>query len=239
MNEKKIQLTILIPAYNEEKTIIVILTKIYKALERLASEVEYEVVVINDNSDDGTRDLLNSHSHLYDKVITHKENKGKGAAVISGLGVATKEYILIQDADLEYDPENYVDLIYPILHFKAELVMGSRFLAPKWTRVSYYWHKLGNKLITSVFNIMFNTTFTDIYSGYILFKRALLNEHKLERHGWDQQAEILSIISKKARIVYEVPINYAGRTYEDGKKIRAFDVVPVLRTIVFGRFKNN
>ncbi|HEY2338038.1 MAG TPA: hypothetical protein VGI18_11795, partial [Burkholderiales bacterium] len=123
----------------------------------------------------------------------------------------------------------------PVRDFGAELVMGSRFLAPPWTRVNYFWHLIGNRLITLLFNVLNNTTFTDLYSGYILFRRGLVSPDELRRLGWDQQAEILSRICARARVLYEVPISYHGRSYEEGKKIRAHHAISVLRTIVTER----
>jgi len=140
--------------------------------------------------------------------------------------------VLVQDADLEYSPNEYRTLLKPVLDFDAELVIGSRFLAPTWTRVNYFWHKVGNRIITWSFNILNNSTFTDIYSGYILFKRDLLSPDELKCFRWDQQAEILSKIYKRTDCIYEVAINYNGRTYEEGKKIRAHHAISVLWTIL-------
>jgi hypothetical protein len=139
---------------------------------------------------------------------------------------------LVQDADLEYNPSEYVTLIKPVIEFGAEIVIGSRFLAPSWTRVNYFWHKVGNIIITLLFNVLNNTTFTDIYSGHIVFKRSLLANVLLTRERWDQQAEILSKICPRTKIIYEVAINYTGRTYAEGKKIRALDVFPVIFTLI-------
>ena len=223
-----IKLSIIIPAYNEEKTIIKILEKVNKVK---IEGVEKEIIVIDDCSTDNTLYLLENNNDLYNELIKSSKNNGKGAAVKKGLLKAKGQYILFQDADLEYDPNDYVKLIEPILRFNADVVMGSRLSAPQFTRVYYFWHKIGNRLITLIFNILNNTTFTDIYSCYLLFKSDLINPSKLVTDGWEQQAEILSIVVSKADSLYEVPINYYGRTYEEGKKIRASNVISVLLTI--------
>ena len=228
-----IKLSIIIPAYNEEKTIIKILEKVNKVK---IEGVEKEIIVIDDCSNDNTLYLLENNNDLYNELIKSSKNNGKGAAVKKGLLKAKGQYILFQDADLEYDPNDYVKLIEPILRFNADVVMGSRLSAPQFTRVYYFWHKIGNRLITLIFNILNNTTFTDIYSCYLLFKSDLINPSKLVTDGWEQQAEILSIVVSKANSLYEVPINYYGRTYEEGKKIRASNVVSVLLTIFLKKF---
>ena len=176
-----------------------------------------------------------SNNHLYNQLVVMKKNSGKGAAVKKGLMEATGEYVLFQDADLEYDPKDYVKLIEPVLRFNADLVIGSRLIASQLTRVYYFWHKVGNKFITFLFNIMNNTTFTDIYSCYLLFRRNSIDPMKLFKTGWEQQAEILSEVVSRNRCFYEVPVNYYGRTYEEGKKIRARHAIAVLLTIISKR----
>jgi len=223
-----LKLSIIIPAYNEEKTIIKLLDKVDKVN---IESVEKEIIVINDCSSDGTQSLLEKNENLYSKLIKLKKNSGKGAAVKAGLLKATGDFILFQDADLEYDPNDYEKLLEPVLRFNADVVMGSRLAASQLTRVYYFWHKIGNKLITLIFNIFNNTTFTDIYSCYLLFRTDLVNPKNLVTNGWEQQAEILSIVISKGKSFYEVPVNYYGRTYEEGKKIRAHNAISVLLTI--------
>jgi glycosyltransferase involved in cell wall biosynthesis len=227
-------LTVLIPAYNESKTIRDVLTTV--AREKIPG-VEIEVVVVDDASTDGTGEVLKSCQSMYKQLITFPKNRGKGAAVIAGLEAARGDFVLVQDADMEYNPQDYGVLLKPVLDFGAELVIGSRFLAPPWTRVNYFWHMVGNRVITLLFNVLNNTTFTDIYSGFVLFKRSLLDPRELVREGWDQQAEVLSRICARARVIYEVPISYHGRSYDEGKKIRAFDAVPILWRIVSERIR--
>ena len=228
-----IRLSIIIPAYNEEKTIISILDKVNKVT---IEGIEKEIIVVDDCSQDRTLDLLKKNNNLYNLLIKLNKNGGKGAAVKKGLSKATGKYILFQDADLEYDPNDYVKMVQPVLRFNADVVMGSRLSAPQFTRVYYFWHKIGNRFITLIFNILNNTTFTDIYSCYLLFKTDLIKPRELVTNGWEQQAEILSIIASKANSLYEVPINYYGRTYEEGKKIRARNVISVLLTIFLRKF---
>ena len=210
-----IRISIIIPAFNEENTIIALLNKVDKVK---VEGVQKEIIVIDDASKDNTLNLLKNNNKLYSKLIEFKKNKGKGAAVKSGLEKATGDYILFQDADLEYDPNDYIKLLEPVIRFNADIVIGSRLSAPQLTRVYYFWHKFGNKFITFVFNILNNTTFTDIYSCYLLFKSELIKPENLVTNGWEQQAEILSLIVDKGNAFYEVPINYYGRTYDEGKK---------------------
>jgi glycosyltransferase involved in cell wall biosynthesis len=227
-----ITVSIIVPAYNEERTICEVLRSV--AAQKHES-VSYEVVVVDDGSVDHTVSVLEAEPALYSKLIKLPKNGGKGSAVIAGLEAATGDYILFQDADLEYDPRDYRKLFEPILHLDADLVMGSRMVAPQITRVSYFWHKVGNFVITFLFNIMNNTTFTDVYSCYLLYRRNLVDVRSLCTRGWEQHAEILSLALRNSKRVYEVPINYFGRTYEEGKKIRARHAFSVIACIVHTR----
>ena len=223
------RVSVIVPAYNESATILEILREVR------AQSVEgavFEVIVVDDGSRDNTVALLEANSTLYDRLIKQPKNGGKGAAVLAGLRAATGDYVLFQDADLEYSPSHYAGLLLPVRKFGADIVMGSRFLASQYTRVQFYWHKIGNSVITKMFNILFNTTFTDIYTCYLLFRRSLLNPDDLVSMGWEQQAEILCRIVPRSKVIYEVPVNYQGRSYEEGKKIMAHHVVPVIFTII-------
>jgi glycosyltransferase involved in cell wall biosynthesis len=227
--------SIIVPTYNEEATIIPLLRDVRS---QSLPGIEFEVIVIDDGSRDGTVRLLEQHPSLYDKLIKKSKNSGKGDAVLAGLLAASGEYILFQDADLEYSPSEYAVLLYPITAFGAEIVIGSRFLAPSYHRVQYFSHKIGNKLITFLFNVMFNTTFTDIYTCYLLYKRELIFPGELKSRGWEQHAEILCRAVRRAKVIYEVPISYHGRSYEEGKKIRARHIIlifaMILRRRIFG-----
>lgn len=227
------KISVLVPAYNEEKTILEILRQVRKEKHE---GFEFEVIVIDDGSRDRTVPLLRENPSLYDKLVVQERNGGKGAAVRAGLAAATGKYILFQDADLEYSPADYGKLLLPVREFDSDIVLGSRFLAPPFLRVAYFWHKLGNLFITFFFNIFNNTTFTDIYSCYLMFKRELVPPGDLRTNGWEQQAEILTMAVKRSKVYYEVPISYHGRTYEEGKKIRAHHVIGVLKAIVFTKF---
>ena len=203
-----IKISIIIPAYNEENTIIELLERV-KKIE--IQGIKKEVIVIDDCSKDNTLSLLKENKNLYDFLIKLPKNSGKGNAVKEGLIRAGGDYILFQDADLEYDPKDYVKLLEPVLRLNADLVIGSRLVASQLTRVYYFWHKVGNKFITFLFNIINNTTFTDIYSCYVVFRANLINPQKLSTNGWEQQAEILSKVVAKSKSFYEVPVNYYGR----------------------------
>jgi glycosyltransferase involved in cell wall biosynthesis len=227
-----VKLSIIVPAFNEEGTILTLLKRI---ADNPVQDVEFEVIVVDDGSRDSTPRLLAEHPELYSRLIS-KPNGGKGSAVKAGLAAATGEYILFQDADLEYDPAEYDRLMKPVLRFGADVVFGSRFLAPEYTRVFYFWHKVGNWIITTFFNVLNNTTFTDIYSCYLLYRRSLVDHQRLETEGWEQHAEILSRAMGNARNLYEVPISYHGRSYDEGKKIKAYHVFAVLWAILRFRF---
>jgi len=230
-----IRVSVIVPAYNEEATIVSILQKVRA---QRVDGVEFEVIVVDDASSDGTLERLQSRPDLYDRLVNHRENGGKGAAVRSGLRAAAGDYVLFQDADLEYDPAEYAKLLLPVLRFDADLVLGSRFLAPLYTRVHYLWHKIGNKTITAMFNVLFNTTFTDLYTCYVLFRRSLIAADELRTDGWEQQAEILCLAVRRSKTYYEVPIAYHGRSYDEGKKIRAHHVIAVMLTIMRTRFRS-
>ena len=221
--------SIIIPAYNEEKTIIQVLEQI-QAQE--FDDITLEVIVVDDGSTDATAKLLETNHRLVSRYIRQPQNRGKGAAVKAGLQAATGEFVLFQDADLEYNPVDYGKMFKPLQLFDADVVMGSRMVAPEYTRVSYFWHKLGNRTITFIFNIINNTTFTDIYSCYLLFRRRLVVPEELQTEGWEQHAEILSLAVARGEKLYEVPISYHGRTYAEGKKIKAYHAAAIIWTIL-------
>jgi glycosyltransferase involved in cell wall biosynthesis len=223
------KISILIPAYNEQDTIVEVLEQIARQSN---DGFEFEVIIIDDGSKDKTAQIVESRPELYTKLIKLSVNGGKGAAVKAGLKEATGDFILFQDADLEYDPADYAKLFLPVTRFDADLVMGSRMVAPEYTRVSYFWNKVGNRLITLTFNLLNNTTFTDIYSCYLMFKRDMVNLDQIKSKGWEQHAEILSLATRNAENMYEVPISYHGRTHSEGKKIRAHHIFSILWMII-------
>ena len=223
------KISIVVPVFNEEKTIIQILEKVNAQNNK---PFPLEVLVIDDCSTDNSNIILKENSELYKKLIVLEKNSGKGAAVREGLLEASGDYILFQDADLEYDPDDYKKIFKIIERFEPDVVMGSRFLSPKFTRVHYFFHKVGNIFITLLFNILYNTTFSDIYSCYLCFKKEYINPAKLKSNGWEQQAEILATVVKSSKLHYEVPISYSGRTFDEGKKIKGRDIFKVITMII-------
>ncbi len=228
------KLSVIVPVFNERETILAVLKAVHA---HPVPDVVYEVIVIDDGSRDGTGDLLETRPELYTQFVRLPRNGGKGAAVKAGLAVATGDYVLFQDADLEYSPADYAALLRPVLDFNADVVVGSRFLAPRYTRVHYFWHLVGNRLLTLCFNILFNSTFTDIYSCYLLYRRSRLDPAQLRSQGWEQHAEILCSVTRPPAVIYEVPVGYSGRTYGEGKKIHARHAIPVFMMILRKRFE--
>ena len=229
---KKINLSIVVPIFNEEKTVLKILTKI-RELNKIC---DLDIIVVDDCSTDNSRNILKENKSLYSKSIFLDKNQGKGKAVIEGIKNSNGDYIVIQDADLEYDPVDLKDFISNIEKNKSDLIMGSRFIGRRRS-VLHFWHMAGNKFITLLFNLLNNTTFTDIYCCYCMFKKNLIDVDNLKCKGWGQQAEILTyVVSKKSKI-FEIGINYHGRTYTEGKKIRYYDVFSVIYWIVSTKIK--
>ena len=225
-------LSIIIPVYNEEKTLLNLLNKVKK----LDTVCELEVIIVNDGSSDGSKEIINNNENLYSKAIHLKKNSGKGKAVIEGIKNCNLDYILIQDADLEYDPSDIKVFLEENKKYNYDLIMGSRFIGTRRS-VLHFWHMLGNKFITFLFNFLNNTTFTDIYCCYCMFKRDLINVKNLKCNNWGQQAEILTYIINKNSKIFEIAVNYHGRTYKDGKKIRYYDVFSVIYWIFVTKIK--
>jgi len=234
MNDQAIQISIIIPVFNEDKSILRVLKRIYETVDNRAN---YEIIVINDGSTDNTLKILEENHTLYDQLITYETNYGKGNAVKMGLEISKGLYIFFQDADLEYDPIELNKFIKLINLFDPDLIIGSRFNYSEYTRSHNILNKFGNKLITLIFNLFYNTTFTDIYSCYACYKKDLLNEKKLETKGFEQHAEILCKVVKSGKMFYEIPISYNGRSHEEGKKIKFYHIFSVLFRIVFERFR--
>jgi glycosyltransferase involved in cell wall biosynthesis len=206
-------LSVVVPVYNESKTIAVIIDRI------LATGLPIELIVVDDGSNDGTRDVLEREKHRIGRLILLDRNRGKGAAVKAGFKAATGDVVIIQDADLEYDPDDYLELVKPIVKLNADLVLGSRLTGAKPQRAYYYWHYLGNRFITFIARVLYNTTLSDIYTCYKVFRRELLDGLDIKSNGFEFDAELLAQLLKRDLVVYEVPISYYGRTYAEGKKI--------------------
>ena len=229
-----IHLSIIIPVYNEEKNILKILDRIEKTK---LSDFSYEIIIIDDGSTDQTLKLLNENKNKYTILIKTPKNMGKGHAVKKGLEAANGKYVVFQDADLEYDPEEFTNILMIYDKFDADIVYGSRINYKNYSRSHNFLNLLANKSLTLYFNLLFNCTFTDIYSCYLSFRKDLINTEKLKCYGFGQQAEILCQIIKKSKNNYEIPINYNGRSIEDGKKIRWYHFFSVVFQITIGRFK--
>ena len=228
----RFKLSILIPVYNEENTILKILEKINQVK---VNNFTFEVIIINDGSTDNTLNIIQENKNLYNQLINLKKNKGKGFAVKNGLKFATGDYVIFQDADLEYDPNDYTKFTKLISSFEVDMIIGSRFNYSEYTRSHNIANKLGNHLLTLFFNLLYNTTFTDIYSCYLAFRRDILDVKKLETNGFEQHAEILCKIVKNSNKFYEVPINYNGRSIKEGKKIKFYHFFSVLYRILIER----
>ena len=225
-------LSIIMPAYNEEKTIIGILEKIKNNSSNL---FKHEVIVIDDGSTDQSKKLLENNRHLFDKLLINETNRGKGFAIKKGILNASGTHIIFQDADFEYDPADIKKFEKIFLDFNADGIIGSRFVYSNYTRSHNILNKIGNTLITFIFNLLYNTTFTDVYSCYFAFRKDLLDANELRTEGFEQHAEILCKVMRKGKKFYEVPISYNGRTHSEGKKIKAYHFFLVLFQIIRGR----
>jgi len=222
----------MIPVYNEEKTIIDILKKIKN---NSSDQFEHEVIVIDDGSTDQSRKLLENNKNLFNKILFNETNRGKGYSIKKGILNASGTHIIFQDSDFEYDPADFKKFEKIFLDFNADGIIGSRFIYSNYTRSHNILNKIGNKILTLIFNILYNTTFTDIYSCYFSFKKDLLNAEELKTEGFEQHAEILCKVIKKGNKFYEVPISYNGRSYSEGKKIKPHHFFLVLFQILRGR----
>lgn len=236
------KLSIIIPAYNEEATIHLILDKV-KAVQ-LEGGLKKEIIIVNDCSKDDTEGAIKSYmdknSSLEITYYKHDVNKGKGAALHTGIEKAKGELIIIQDADLEYDPEEYNLLLKPVLSGKADIVYGSRFMGGKPHRVLFFWHTIGNKFLTFLSNIFSNLNLTDMETCYKLFKSDIIKGIPLHENRFGFEPEVTQKVARiKGVRIYEVGISYYGRTYEEGKKIGAKDGFRTIYCILkFGIFRS-
>jgi len=226
-------LSIVVPVYNEEKTLL----KSLQSLKELNSSLgKHEIVVINDGSTDNSSKILSENKNLYDKLISNDSNKGKGYSIKRGLLESKGTHIIFHDSDLEYDPKDILKFEKIFSDFDADGIIGSRFNYGDYTRSHNILNKFANNILTLTFNLLYNTTFTDIYSCYFAFKKELLDPNQLQTMGFEQHAEILCKVIKKGEKFYEVPINYNGRSYKEGKKIKPHDFFFVLFQIFLRRF---
>jgi Glycosyltransferases involved in cell wall biogenesis len=215
------KVSIVIPCYNEKSTI----EKIVEAVRNAPLE-RREIIVVDDGSQDGTQTVLQEKvSQMVDRIIYHPVNRGKGAALRSGFDAATGDIILVQDADLEYNPEDYPALLEPLMSGKADAVLGSRFMGGRPHRVLFFWHMVGNKFLTLLSNIFTNINLTDMETGYKAFKASVIKSIQIKEDGFGIEPEIIAKLARSGCRIYEVGISYNGRTYAEGKKVNWRDGV--------------
>ncbi len=236
-------LSIIIPAYNEANTIHLILNKIKEV--KLLSDIEKEVIIVNDCSKDKTEEAIQKfiaeNNDLRIRYLSFDVNQGKGAALRAGIASANGDYLIIQDADLEYDPQEYNILLKPILDGFADVVYGSRFAGGNPHRVLFFWHTIGNKLLTFISNMLTNLNLTDMETCYKMFKTNIIQEIKLKENRFGFEPEVTAKIARIPKIrIYEVGISYYGRTYDEGKKINWKDGFRALWCMAkYGLFRMN
>ncbi|HQR40807.1 MAG TPA: glycosyltransferase family 2 protein [Blastocatellia bacterium] len=224
-------LTIVVPVYNERATLPEVIDRVRR------TGLDLELIIVDDGSTDGTRELLDALTQDdRTRVILQPKNAGKGAALATGFRYATGDIVIVQDADLEYDPAEYPALIAPIVEGKADVVYGSRFAGGGAHRVLYFWHSVGNRFLTLVSNMLTDLNLSDVECGYKVFRREIIQETPLKSKRFGFDPEITVKVARGGYRIYEVPISYAGRTYAEGKKIGWRDGVAAFWTMLYFRF---
>ncbi len=232
------KISVLIPCYNEENTISQVIIKVEKSLINL--NIDYEIIVVDDYSNDkSSNKLLELENQKKIKLFSHNKNLGKGAAIATGLKHISGEIILIQDADLEYDPDDYKKLILPFNEANADVVYGSRFMGGgKYVRIHFFWHYVANKILTLLCNMIANLNLTDMETGYKLFRYEKIKDLELKEKSFGFEPEITIKLAKKKSKFFEVPISYNGRSYKEGKKIGLKDAFVAVYCIFKYALKN-
>ncbi len=228
-------ISVIIPVYNEEKTISEIVEKVLKQEITI-----HEIIIVDDNSSDGTQNKIKEISSKYKIIKSYfkKSNQGKGSAIKKGIEMVTGDIVIFQDADLEYNPEDYKKLIIPFKETDAQVVYGTRFLGGNYARLHFFWHYVANKILTLFCNILTNLNMSDMETGYKLFKSETLKSLNLKENSFGIEPEITVKLSNKKSIFYEVPISYQGRSYQEGKKIRLKDAFVAVYCLIKYKFFN-